>query len=124
MTKLRKRVLAMRERGLKPREIAERCDCSVNYVYNIKKSEEAVPSNPTITVKSTDPAPEKDVVNHPEHYTIGGIETIDFIEAKQLGYNLGNAVKYISRARYKGKQLEDLRKALWYVQREITELEK
>lgn len=39
-----------------------------------------------------------DMVNHPEHYTDGGIETIDFIEAKKLPYHLGNAVKYISRA--------------------------
>lgn len=39
-----------------------------------------------------------DLVNHPEHYTDGGIETIDFIEAKELNFHLGNAVKYISRA--------------------------
>ena len=41
--------------------------------------------------------PGKDVINHPEHYTVGGIETIDFIEAKDLNFNLGNDVKYISR---------------------------
>jgi hypothetical protein len=124
MTKLHRRVIALRDKGLKPSEIAKRLDCSVNYVYNIKRSEEAVTSGPTITINPTDPAPKKDVVNHPEHYTVGGVETIDFIEAKQLGYNLGNAVKYISRAKYKGKQLEDLRKALWYVRREISKLEK
>ena len=61
-----------------------------------------------------------DPVNHPAHYTAGGIETIDFIEAKRLGYNLGNVVKYITRAGHKGSQLEDLRKAQWYLTREIN----
>jgi len=63
-----------------------------------------------------------DLVNHPKHYTAGGIETIDFIEAKKLGYNLGNVVKYITRAGHKGNQLEDLRKAQWYLTREINSL--
>lgn len=63
-----------------------------------------------------------DSVNHPTHYTSGGIETIDFIEAKKLGYNLGNVVKYITRAGHKGNQLEDLRKAQWYLTREINSL--
>ena len=60
-----------------------------------------------------------DAVNHPPHYKVGGIETIDFIEAKKLGYNLGNVVKYITRADHKGNKLEDLRKAQWYLTREI-----
>ena len=63
-----------------------------------------------------------DSVNHPKHYTAGGIETIDFIEAKKLGYNLGNVVKYITRSDYKGNKLEDLRKAQWYLTREINSL--
>ena len=63
-----------------------------------------------------------DAVNHPAHYTVGGIETIDFIEAKQLGYNLGNVVKYITRADHKDNKLEDLRKAQWYLTREINSL--
>ena len=63
-----------------------------------------------------------DAVNHPAHYTAGGIETIDFIEAKKLGYNLGNVVKYITRADHKGNKLEDLRKAQWYLTREIATL--
>lgn len=60
-----------------------------------------------------------DPVNHPYHYTTGGIETIDFIEAKNLNYNLGNVVKYITRADHKGNRVEDLRKAKWYLEREI-----
>jgi transposase-like protein len=68
--------------------------------------------------------PEADNVNHPAHYKTGGIETIDFIEAKQLTYNLGNVVKYVSRADHKGNRLEDLEKAAWYLAREIQNLKK
>lgn len=65
-----------------------------------------------------------DNVNRPAHYTEGGIETIDFIEAKGLSYHLGNAVKYISRAgkKDKGTYVEDLKKAEWYIQREIKRI--
>ena len=65
-----------------------------------------------------------DNVNHPAHYKAGGIETIDFIEAKSLSYNLGNVVKYITRADYKGNKIEDLKKAQWYLNRELSNLEK
>ena len=74
---------------------------------------------------STSAAPVKqDVVNHPAHYKTGGIETIDFIEAKGLTYNLGNVVKYITRAGVKNKatHIEDLEKAAWYLNREIANL--
>ena len=63
-----------------------------------------------------------DPVNNPAHYTKGGIETIDFIEAKKLNYNIGNVVKYLTRADHKGNKLEDLRKAQWYLTREINSL--
>ena len=63
--------------------------------------------------------PKSDPVNHPAHYKVGGIETIDFIEAKALGYHLGNAVKYITRADHKGNRLQDLQKAKWYIDRAI-----
>lgn len=59
-------------------------------------------------------------VNHPPHYKVGGIETIDFIEAKGLDYNLGNVVKYVTRAEYKGNKLQDLEKARWYLDRAIS----
>jgi hypothetical protein len=71
--------------------------------------------NPEITIEE----PKADPVNHPAHYKIGGIETIDFIEAKALGYHLGNAVKYITRADHKGNRLQDLQKAKWYIDRAI-----
>jgi hypothetical protein len=63
-----------------------------------------------------------DPVNNPAHYTVGGIETIDFIEAKKLNYRLGNVVKYLTRADHKGNKIEDLRKAQWYLEREIESL--
>jgi hypothetical protein len=65
-----------------------------------------------------------DMVNHPPHYTKGGIEVIDFIESKKLGYNLGNVVKYVSRVDDKDEPLENLRKAEWYLKREIANREK
>lgn len=61
-------------------------------------------------------------VNHPSHYNTGKIEVIEFIEDQGLGYNLGNAVKYICRARHKengAKYGTDLEKAIWYLKREI-----
>lgn len=65
-----------------------------------------------------------DPVNHPAHYTTGKIEVIDFIEDKQLGFHIGNVVKYVVRAKHKGSELEDLRKARWYLERAISNLEK
>jgi hypothetical protein len=67
-----------------------------------------------------------DMVEHPPHYKQGGIETIDVIEAWQLGFCLGNAIKYISRAGKKdpGAELEDLKKARFYLNREIANIEK
>jgi Protein of unknwon function (DUF3310) len=67
-----------------------------------------------------------DMVNHPDHYKQGGIETIDAIESWKLNYNLGNCVKYISRAGKKNpdKVIEDLEKARWYLDREISNLKK
>ena len=56
-------------------------------------------------------------VNHPNHYNVGNIETIDYL--KELGvaedFCIGNAIKYISRYKHKGKPLEDLEKASWYL---------
>lgn len=73
-----------------------------------------------------------DVINHPSHYTVGKIEVIDFIEDKGFGFNLGNVVKYVSRCGKKksagksldAKALEDLKKARFYLDREIALREK
>lgn len=74
---------------------------------------------------------EYDAVNHPAYYTDSKIEVIDYIEDKKLGFCLGNAVKYISRAGKKkdsgksvsDKEIEDLKKAIWYINRRIYELQ-
>ena len=67
-----------------------------------------------------------DSVNHPSHYARGRFETIEVIEDWGLGFHLGNAVKYISRAGHKdpARTVEDLKKARWYLDREIARLER
>ena len=72
------------------------------------------------------PKCESDSVNHPNHYNGGKIEVIDYIEDQKLGFCLGNAIKYISRAgkKDKGKEIEDLRKAIWYINRRILEIKR
>lgn len=64
----------------------------------------------------------RDLVNHPPHYIAGGLEVIDVIEGFDLNFRLGNTTKYILRAGRKGnarKRIEDLKKARWYLDREI-----
>jgi hypothetical protein len=133
----------------KAKEIAQAVGVPINSVYQIaykvrKQMREGMNKVP-MTALSTKPAARKyakdmkviatytsnksiyskaDMVNHPPHYKAGGIETIDFIEAKNLGYNLGNVVKYVSRADLKGNKLEDLQKAKWYLDRAISNLSK
>ena len=79
----------------------------------------------TIDIKDTER------VDHPKHYNSGNIEVIDYIEDQKLGFCLGNAIKYISRAGKKDsaldaktKEIEDLEKAIWYINRRIVEIEK
>jgi len=67
---------------------------------------------------------QEDAINHPAHYTRGGVEAIDVIEAWGLGFHLGNAVKYISRAGVKTPDVAtDLKKARWYLDRAIKAAE-
>lgn len=61
-------------------------------------------------------------INHPNHYNTGKIEAIEVIEDWNLGFCLGNAIKYISRADYKGNRKSDLQKAIWYINREIEKV--
>ena len=64
----------------------------------------------------------KESVEHPVHYN-KGIETIDYIESWEMNFNIGNVIKYATRAGYKDDKLEDLRKASWYITREIKRVE-
>ena len=73
--------------------------------------------SPNSTIK------QHDDINHPSHYTQGNIEVIDYIEDKKLGYRLGNVVKYVSRAGHKDDAIKDLKKARWYLNREIAKRE-
>ena len=119
--------------------IMVKCGCSKQDIYNIrykmKKQNKANGYPPLDTEEkevfalvcdSCESEEElvKEEVNHPPHYTVGGIEVIDFIEAKQLNFNLGNVVKYLSRAGEKDSDpLQDLQKACWYLNREIARVE-
>ena len=101
-------------------------ECLPKYSKVPKKKEVAVePVEQTIIekvepeVKAVELPKQEDVINHPSHYTRGKIEVIDFIEDQQLPYHLGNVIKYIARAGYKGDKLEDLKKARWYLDRYI-----
>lgn len=61
-----------------------------------------------------------DMIDHPPHYTATLVEPINVIEAWHLSFHLGNCVKYIARCDLKGKPIEDLEKARWYLDREIA----
>jgi hypothetical protein len=92
--------------------VAKKFKMTPSYVYKLRSDNKPVN-------KSSTKGEVVDKVNHPPHYKVGGIETIDFIEAKKLNYNLGNVIKYITRADHKGSRNEDLQKALWYLNREL-----
>lgn len=63
-----------------------------------------------------------DIINNPKHYTQGKIEVIDFILDQKLNYVEGNIIKYVCRYKYKNG-LEDLKKAQWYINKLIKELD-
>lgn len=88
-------------------------------------SDDDVNKNYEIVFGNVENDPAIDPVNRPAHYTDGKIEVIDYIEDKKLGFCLGNAIKYISRAGKKNpdKEVEDLNKAIWYIKRRIKEIE-
>lgn len=121
----------------KAKEVANAVGVGIASVYNItaqarKEQREKAQSAPAlklspklaskpIRIQLIEPHQKEvtDNVNHPPHYKVGGIEVIDFIESKKFNYNLGNVIKYVSRADHKGNRLEDLKKARWYLDREI-----
>lgn len=134
----------------KPREVAEALELQRQHVYSYiardKRKNKSLPvqseaqadvtwATEVLSVSSDSMLPNfddlvdklppslaSDLINSPEHYKVGGIETIDFIEAKGLGFNLGNVIKYITRADHKGSKRQDLDKAKWYLDREIVRL--
>jgi len=144
-------VIELRKQGLIPAEIVRKTGLSKSYVYKICSEYKNKPKTrakvkpltidevglkdslarargeaPTLApvVQAHLDSIKSDMVNSPPHYTAGGIETIDFIEAKELNYHLGNVVKYITRSGHKGDKLKDLEKAQWYLNRAINNLKK
>lgn len=130
------KILALLKGGMSPVDVAKKVKVSAAYVYTLRsKHGKKKPGRPkkekvvkqkwvdvVIPAEALIPNPlPTDPVNHPPHYTAGGIETLDFIEAKDLNYRLGNVIKYISRAGKKvdGDPIQDLEKAAFYLNREI-----
>jgi hypothetical protein len=126
------------EKGLTVAQIAKKLGTSPSSVYQVRWRDEKTkrrnakmaeivedmvgfwkePVQPDPVTGLLEPV-QPDLVNHPAHYTAGGIEVIDFIEAKKLGYHLSNVIKYVARAPHKGKYMQDLHKAQWYLKRAI-----
>jgi len=123
------KIRTLLEQGKSVKEIARRLKIKPTALYQVRWRDEKAAQQaevkdnegPVRKPKEAAAVPVVDMVNHPPHYTVGGIETIDFIEAKDLNFRLGNAVKYIARA---GKKegvdpIQDLEKAAFYLKREI-----
>jgi len=100
----------------------------INDLFQMKKAVDAIERKPTklfVQPQYKDAAikilADNDLVNQPPHYKTGGVETLDFIEAKDLNYRLGNVIKYVSRAGKKdgSDPVQDLEKAAFYLKREI-----
>jgi hypothetical protein len=84
---------------------------------------------PKVTAKipmptSCKPPKEDDPVNKPKHYQYSPIQPVDVVNAWDLDFYLGNVIKYISRFNHKGNPLEDIKKARWYLDKKIEEMEK
>jgi len=130
-----KQIIKLTEQGLKPKEIAKRTGAKISYVYfvrkRVKKGGKKKPSKIVEQVTemkslldALDLIKDIDPVNNPPHYTAGGIDFIDFAEAKGLTENayLFNVVKYVVRAGKKADvdPVQDLEKAEYYLKREIA----
>jgi hypothetical protein len=114
-------------------QIAKKFKCAMSYAYVLMSKAKAIRVSVEEVVDEIEEGIKSsrlgiprdaitDTVNHPPHYKIGGIEVIDFIEAKNLSYHLGNVIKYIARADHKGNKKDDLLKAQWYLTRAINNL--
>lgn len=129
----RSTIVKLHGEGMSVKDIAKQVKVKPNYVYHSlwmdrkNKSKAAKATKPyrsltealIETKNDIDTVLNKDRFKSPAHYTVGGIETWDFIEAKGLNYNLGSVVKYISRADYKEDDVGDLKKAREFLDREI-----
>lgn len=109
------------DEGKSIKEIKDKVKCSHALIAIVLRKHKKKVKQSKIIQAVTEVKQALDLVNHPAHYKAGGIETIDFIEAKDLNYRLGNVIKYVARAGKKDTDpVQDLEKALWYLQREIN----
>lgn len=104
----------------------QQLDNGVEMAMTIEKQLADVPCGTVkdkIDIKNASTPLSREQVNHPAHYNQGRIEVIDVIESKRMNFHLGNAFKYVSRAGKKDpkKYIEDLQKALWYLERLMEE---
>lgn len=107
----------------------DRVDAMVD-AYNYVVNQDAIDTAYDDEIKSVKSYSDNDPVNHPKHYQASnGLEAIDCIEAfvedlpGDIGYLIGNAIKYLCRFDKKGKPVEDLQKARWYIERAIKDIE-
>ena len=113
----------------KPLEVDPQTNLVIEKESPIKRSLEIIKRDTENEIhRPPSPPPKNDIINHPNHYCYGGIETIDFIKAKLTpeefrGFLKGTAIKYQSRAGHKDDEIQDLKKARWYQDRLISELE-
>jgi hypothetical protein len=144
-TKFSPMIRTMLAEGKTVKEIVAKLKCDASLVYTVRRNLNGKKTHKSKKVKGAGidqvledrikEAKEKmlesmsiptflkaDPIN-PDHYKQNGIETINVIEAWGLNYRLGNVVKYVSRANHKGNYLEDLKKARWYLDREISHYE-
>lgn len=99
--------------------------CNIASIF-LKKAKEISLISPTEKENNTNRCKEEnDIIEHPAHYT-QGIECMDYIESHKLNYARGNIIKYVTRAGLKdaSKEVEDLEKARWYLDREIERVKK
>jgi len=123
------KILSLLKSGKSISTIAKLVKVKPQYVYYVRWTDNNAKNKPSKIIEAAQITkaelkallPKSDPVNHPAHYKAGGVETIDFIEAKDLNYRLGNVIKYVSRAGRKDSDpVQDLEKAMWYLNREIT----
>ena len=99
-------------------------ECSECPFNNLARTCQALTPTENIAIakaylnKNNKPIP-TDKVNNPTHYNTGTIEVIEVIEDWKLNFNLGNAIKYIGRCEHKNNKKEDIKKAIWYLEREL-----
>lgn len=125
MTKAKK-ILALLSAGKSIKEVAKATKSKPAYVYYVRWTDaQKKAKRPKLKTQQApvqaEPVNKPDLVNNPPHYTDGGVDTLTYIEAKDLNYRLGNVIKYVSRAGKKSDSdpVQDLEKAAWYLKREI-----